>query len=567
MTQGNAALNVLFTSLAKGDFDGFTQRLKEAVTEAGRFADKMDALGDKEEAYNILNSETRIKLQAIRNEMMLSNTTATRRLQLADQYDKLVNAELARSLELEDKRKGLLIDRIAAETKANRTEAQWFVDNYSRNAQLIEVAGELNDKIDEYHKNTQKITSQKLYGTYQQRAIDYAIKRNSILRNEIFNLSTEQREFLRLFPIMKEDADLWQQITQSIQKHNGYLLEAETLKGRSMKAEARAQNQTLQLNKQQEKEAEKKVGIAFKIQKEYADDVDDIDKAQLESRGQTADAMSEATRKGMLEQIGIVEQGAADISLTNQKTEDEITKDIEKAAAERNAIREAEAEAAITIAKSVADSFFKIKEAQNRRQLEADLEAAGDNKALQDKANREYAKRERDMAVFQINLNGAIASAKVWATSASVPQAVAQQIIVAGETAAQLIAAETAYQSLKFRKGGHGEIYGKSHEQGGTYIPGVGEAEGGEYFSVFNKQATKKHQSIIGDFTDAVNQDRLDLFALNFVPKVNVDNERLTDIAIQQLAVQRSTKELIAKQKSIRGKTEIDLKGNRIHYC
>ena len=63
-------------------------------------------------------------------------------------------------------------------------------------------------------------------------------------------------------------------------------------------------------------------------------------------------------------------------------------------------------------------------------------------------------------------------------------------------------------KSVKFGEGGHGELGGERHSQGGTYLPGIGEAERGEYFGIINRQMTRKyHQDLPGIF-DSLNAGR-----------------------------------------------------------
>jgi len=63
-------------------------------------------------------------------------------------------------------------------------------------------------------------------------------------------------------------------------------------------------------------------------------------------------------------------------------------------------------------------------------------------------------------------------------------------------------------KSVKFAEGGHGKLGGERHSRGGTYIPGIGEAERGEYFGIVNRQMARKyHQDLPGIF-DSLNAGR-----------------------------------------------------------
>ena len=76
--------------------------------------------------------------------------------------------------------------------------------------------------------------------------------------------------------------------------------------------------------------------------------------------------------------------------------------------------------------------------------------------------------------------------------------------------AAALVAAQAGLQvaaikSATFAEGGHGELGGERHSQGGTYLPGIGEAERGEYFGIINRQMTHKYSSDLPAIFDSLN--------------------------------------------------------------
>ena len=65
-----------------------------------------------------------------------------------------------------------------------------------------------------------------------------------------------------------------------------------------------------------------------------------------------------------------------------------------------------------------------------------------------------------------------------------------------------------AIRSQTFEKGGHGELGGERHSQGGTYLPGIGEAEKGEYFGIINRQMTRKYSQDLPAIFDSLNAGR-----------------------------------------------------------
>lgn len=63
-------------------------------------------------------------------------------------------------------------------------------------------------------------------------------------------------------------------------------------------------------------------------------------------------------------------------------------------------------------------------------------------------------------------------------------------------------------KSVKFAEGGHGELGGERHSQGGTHLPGVGEAERGEYFGIINRQMTRKYSQDLPMIFDSLNSGK-----------------------------------------------------------
>jgi len=60
-------------------------------------------------------------------------------------------------------------------------------------------------------------------------------------------------------------------------------------------------------------------------------------------------------------------------------------------------------------------------------------------------------------------------------------------------------------KAVKFERGGHGELEGPSHSRGGIPIPGIGEAQGKEYFGIINKQMTAKYKNDLPAIFDSLN--------------------------------------------------------------
>jgi len=93
----------------------------------------------------------------------------------------------------------------------------------------------------------------------------------------------------------------------------------------------------------------------------------------------------------------------------------------------------------------------------------------------------------------------------------------------------------------KYERGGWEILQGKSHTNGGIPLGNGREAQGGEMMSIFNRNATKKHQPLISGLTDAINKDKLDVFLnqgafgkvndsnINVSQSVNLDDSKQID--------------------------------------
>ena len=118
-----------------------------------------------------------------------------------------------------------------------------------------------------------------------------------------------------------------------------------------------------------------------------------------------------------------------------------------------------------------------------------ELSAVGDNAKAREKIEKEYFKKQKAIAISQAIIAGAVG----FLTSLQGPPIVkwVEAALVAVATVAQI----AIISAQKFAEGG--EIFGKSHAQGGTMI----EAEKGEY--VVKKQSTSKYKGLI----EAINED------------------------------------------------------------
>ncbi|MCK9220199.1 MAG: phage tail tape measure protein [Bacteroidales bacterium] len=147
-------------------------------------------------------------------------------------------------------------------------------------------------------------------------------------------------------------------------------------------------------------------------------------------------------------------------------------------------------------------------------------QAAADKKAKLEKKQKAealqiektYKKKQQEIAVAQAWINIALGVTSAIASAGDIYTgiALAAGVLVTGLYEIGVI------ESQKFEKGGSGVVdkkkggvlQGKRHSQGGVHIPGIGEAEQGEYFAIINREATKKYSDQLPVLFDAINGQR-----------------------------------------------------------
>jgi len=163
-----------------------------------------------------------------------------------------------------------------------------------------------------------------------------------------------------------------------------------------------------------------------------------------------------------------------------------------------------------------------------------------------EKLNKEFAKKEKRNAELSIIINTALAVSKYLAKTGDLTMIGASAIIAEG--AAQLAIVE----ATQYKKGAlineFGEIKGKRHSQGGEPLANhidKSNVENGELISIFNRETSMKNFDKIQSFTQAANNDNLDLWHFNkgfdvnnyMYQNANIEIERL--IKSQQYTNQR----------------------------
>lgn len=207
----------------------------------------------------------------------------------------------------------------------------------------------------------------------------------------------------------------------------------------------------------------------------------------------------------------------------------------------------------------------QINEAQNALESEIELNKAGyaanvaaKQKEIDDlKAQRERAlkdeekalKAQRSMDSLQQTSSLLTASANIikgWSTIPFVGQILAIGAIAA-MFAAYTSARIQANKVTKLAKGGHGEVTGRLHSQGGERFSDHIEVEQGERWGVLNRSASRKYGTVFNKMVDSFNKDNLP------IPRdVNINN-----ISIQNEGPNKRLDEVNSNLRQIRSKEEI----------
>lgn len=137
------------------------------------------------------------------------------------------------------------------------------------------------------------------------------------------------------------------------------------------------------------------------------------------------------------------------------------------------------------------------------------IELEKKQRAEQLKIEKEYKKKQQDLAYVNAIINIALGVTQALAGSPPPLNFIAAALVaVAGAVELATIS------SQKFAKGGSGKVddkkggvlVGKSHAQGGIQLRGIGEAEGGEYFGVINRDATRKYEAVLPKIFKSLNE-------------------------------------------------------------
>jgi len=190
------------------------------------------------------------------------------------------------------------------------------------------------------------------------------------------------------------------------------------------------------------------------------------------------------------------------------------------------------ADAAVDKSERIVDALnTQVSEQQNALEIEMRLSAQGlannvnvRKKELEDaKKARDQSLKDREKALKRQEYIESVSQSINLASTASillkdyVGKIPVVGLVLGIIAIATLLQAFKGFKSdasalTKYEKGGWEVLQGNSHQNGGISLGGNREAQGGEMVSIFNRSATKKHQPLIADLTNAINKDKLDVF-------------------------------------------------------
>ncbi len=129
-----------------------------------------------------------------------------------------------------------------------------------------------------------------------------------------------------------------------------------------------------------------------------------------------------------------------------------------------------------------------------------EIELADGNKEKILEIEKKFAREQQKVAIATALIDSSVAIIKTL-SSVVFPFNIVAAALIAAQTGLQI----ATIKSQTFEKGGHGLLDGPSHSRGGIQIPGVGEAQGNEYFGIINRQMTRKYAGDLPAIFDSLN--------------------------------------------------------------
>jgi len=202
--------------------------------------------------------------------------------------------------------------------------------------------------------------------------------------------------------------------------------------------------------------------------------------------------------------------------------------------------------------------LYKAGYASNVEGKKAELAEIKKQREIALKAEEEALKKQRNLDAIEQASSLLTASANIIKGFSAMP--VVGQVLAIAAIAAMFTAFASARiqanKATQLAKGGHGEVTGRTHAQGGERFLDHIEVEQGEKWGVLSRPASRKYGRIFENMVDSFNKDKLT------IPKeMNINN-----IAIQNDGPNKRLDEVNNNLRSIRSKTEITRIGNTIIY-
>ena len=177
-------------------------------------------------------------------------------------------------------------------------------------------------------------------------------------------------------------------------------------------------------------------------------------------------------------------------------------------------------------------------------------------KAETEQITKEYAKKQQQIAIIQAIINTALGVTKAIAEYGLEGIALGAIVSLAG------LAEVSTISSQQFEEGGYGEIdkkkggvlVGNRHSRGGIKLPGIGEAEGGEYFAIINREATMRYANELPLLFDSINNQRYEQMFSRRGVNMNV------------LVNDKYGKEMLTEMKRKKTETRVYQEGNFMVY-
>jgi hypothetical protein len=482
-------------SIATNDFKDFGNKVKDAINEGKRYAEGLDTIDEKTRALKIAESEAGNELL---KQMEISRSSKYTKDQQIAAGKKIIEIEET----LTKIRTGISeqaykneIKNISKITGLTEDEVLSFAKQDSQMVANIENGKEYNNLVSERNK---------IYRTVGQLTNEQS-KRYEDLNKQISGASEETKKFAFAQLNMPGDEKMQLLVDKYVEYQQAIgsgLQNTMRTRVRMANAEEKLSEETsktiltqedkdqiagmkhyVELTKQREEERKQIVSDASK-------ETSFIVEGNLNVLADKQKALNNSQLSGfqLLQRnmVDVNKQAGEQMTEANKKVAEDKKKADEKSAEDTIAIEEAKRQAISDIAMGALDFASTLIETQKQKELEA----AGDNAEKKAKIEKEYAKKEKAMALGKAVIMGALAIMNAMNTQPFLPLGP----IMAGVASAMASIQVSIIAATKFAEGG--EVGGKLHSQGGTLI----EAEKDEF--IVKRKSASKYKGLLKAIND-----------------------------------------------------------------